>query len=761
MKAQATPPTAERGVSRSEVILHAVATAAQRLFRAETWPQVLHQVLEDLGQAADVSSVYLFENYTGPDGQPWVRLVEAWLAPDVSTIQPEALLNLRWETPAIQRWYRLLQKGQVIHGIRSQLPEPERRLLEAHGVGSILLVPIFLNGTWHAVLGFAETRYERTWTPPEVEALRAAAGMLAAAWQRHRQQRALRLLRDALDMLNASPYVQDVLPAIARELQAFTQCNRVSIALLEDGNRYFRIIALDTPRPELTAGTRLPVNATSAAEDVLAGRPHLTPDLAQELDKEGERLLYQAGHRSRVNLPLQVEDRVLGALNLTWSHPYGYQEDHIPILMAVARALALAIERTRYIEAVQERQRESEILRRATAALTSELHPRSVLERLLDHLALLIPYDSATVFLHREDHLQAVTLRGLPEDHGKRRFPRDNPLFQEIERTGQPIVLEDASQDPRFENWDVPHPIRAWIGAPLRVRGKVIGFLTVDNKVPGVYTEHHARLVEAIADHAAAAMENARLYQEALLANQELQDALQERMNLIHRVSHELRTPLTLILGLAELLAQSPDLAQASEATRHLVDTLVREAKHMRHMVNQVITWKRAEQAPYKMTLLDLRTWLKDALRAWEPVLAQEHKRLVTEIAPDVGHVQGDPNYLRQVLDNLVDNARKYSPAHSTITVRAWAQDGEVRLAVQDEGIGVPPEKIPFLFEPFFRLERKEEYTTKGMGLGLALCREIVERHGGRIWAESAGEGQGLTVFVSLPRREPDATETA
>jgi len=637
------------------------------------------------------------------------------------------------------------------------LPE-EQAILQELGARAVLIVPIHVNGTWRGALGFMEMRYDRVWSSSEIASLRTAAKLIAAAWQRHEQQKALRehqyvltILHQVLEILNASPHVQEALPAVARYLRELTDCDRVSVTLLEDDGQWFRVIALDQPRPELSRGTRKPVHATSAAEDILAGRVHLTPDLAQELTHEGERLLYAAGHRSRMNLPLQVGDQVLGSLNLTWPRPHGYQEEHIPLLQAVARALALAIERTRYVESLAQRQREAEILRQAAASLTAELDPRIVVERLLDHLSVIIPYDSATVFLHRGDHLQAVAMRGLPKEHQAQRFPADNPLFLEIERTGQPLYLYDASQDPRFENWNVPFEIRGWMGAPLKARGKVIGFLTVDSKQPGAYNEHHASLLSIFADHAAAALENARLYQEALVANRHLQDTLEERAELIRRVSHELRTPLTLILGLLELLAQKEDIKKASADVQDIVHRLLYEARHMRHMVNQLIMFKRMQHTYLQQTSLAVDRWLQDVVAVWQPVLQQQRKSLRLEIVPPLDAVQADVDYLRQVIDNLLDNAHKYSPPDTTITIRAWQEDGEVRVAVSDEGVGVPPEKIPALFEPFYRLERKVEYQQKGLGLGLALCREIVERHGGRIWAESAGEGSGLTVIFALP----------
>jgi len=102
-------------------------------------------------------------------------------------------------------------------------------------------------------------------------------------------------------------------------------------------------------------------------------------------------------------------------------------------------------------------------------------------------------------------------------------------------------------------------------------------------------------------------------------------------------------------------------------------------------------------------------------------------------------------------MDNLLDNAHKYTPPGRDIHITARREGDHVLIQVRDEGIGVPPDMLDQLFEQFYRVERKETYQNKGLGLGLALCRQIVERHGGRIWAESEGEGRGLTVSFTLP----------
>ncbi len=121
------------------------------------------------------------------------------------------------------------------------------------------------------------------------------------------------------------------------------------------------------------------------------------------------------------------------------------------------------------------------------------------------------------------------------------------------------------------------------------------------------------------------------------------------------------------------------------------------------------------------------------------------------EVAPDLSLLMADPDLLGQVVVNLLDNALKFSPGGGVVTVRAWPEGDEVIIAVSDQGIGIPPDKLGRIFERFYQVDGSTSRRFGGMGIGLALCKAIVEAHGGRIWAESAGEGQGSTFYVALP----------
>ncbi len=222
---------------------------------------------------------------------------------------------------------------------------------------------------------------------------------------------------------------------------------------------------------------------------------------------------------------------------------------------------------------------------------------------------------------------------------------------------------------------------------------------------------------------------------------------------MLHNVSHELRTPLTIIRGYAELMLEGY-LGTLDDEVRAVVETIVQQAKHLSHLVDQLVAFRKLEEQ-LDLEPIYFSEWLRYVVQTWVPMMQEEHITLKWDVPEDLGIVQGNAHYLTEVMNNLLDNARKFSPPHSTVWVRARRNENSVQVSVQDEGIGVPPEKLDRIFERFYQIEGGTTRRFAGMGLGLALVYEIITRHGGKVWAESQGEGHGLTVTFTLPLALP------
>ncbi len=224
-------------------------------------------------------------------------------------------------------------------------------------------------------------------------------------------------------------------------------------------------------------------------------------------------------------------------------------------------------------------------------------------------------------------------------------------------------------------------------------------------------------------------------------------DLVRTKDELVSVVSHELRTPLASVVGFAELL-RTRELSEPQR--QQFLTVILEEGRRLTALINDFLDLQRMESgrqeiAPRPIALPMLLTQCAEA--AGEDAA----RPIELQLPADMPEVRADSDRVRQVMANLLSNARKYSPAGGTVRVSADEADGQVIVRVEDEGLGLPPDAVSHLFEKFFRVDNSDRRSITGTGLGLAISRKIIEAHGGRIWAESEGLGRGSRFSFSLP----------
>ena len=234
----------------------------------------------------------------------------------------------------------------------------------------------------------------------------------------------------------------------------------------------------------------------------------------------------------------------------------------------------------------------------------------------------------------------------------------------------------------------------------------------------------------------------------ALEQQQEL-DRLKDEF--LQNISHELRTPLALILGYAELM-NSGELGELQSNQRGPVSVIARRVRMLSKMVNDLIAILSVEALELREEEVDLADLVRTMLVDFRVVAEETELFLTAEVAPDLPPVFGDPDQLRRVLDNLLGNALKFTPAGGRLTIRLWCYgDGKaVVLDVTDTGIGIPPDQLGRVFDRFYQIDGSSKRRYGGVGLGLALVKEIVEAHGGQVSVWSV-VNEGSTFRVTLP----------
>jgi len=229
------------------------------------------------------------------------------------------------------------------------------------------------------------------------------------------------------------------------------------------------------------------------------------------------------------------------------------------------------------------------------------------------------------------------------------------------------------------------------------------------------------------------------------------------RRDFVANVSHELKTPLTSISGYAEtILTDRP----SPELERQFLETIVSNARRMQRLVDDLLDLSRIESGRWQPEIegVDVAASAREAWAGLGDRAAARGVDFVVEVPPEAAMVEADPDAVRQVLTNLLDNSLRYTPRGGRITFRSRAEADGVLLSVSDTGPGISSEHLPRIFERFYRADQSRSREEGGTGLGLAIVKHLVEAHGGRVWAESE-RGQGTTVHSWLPRVRSDDEE--
>ncbi|MHB8629571.1 MAG: sensor histidine kinase [Aggregatilineales bacterium] len=272
------------------------------------------------------------------------------------------------------------------------------------------------------------------------------------------------------------------------------------------------------------------------------------------------------------------------------------------------------------------------------------------------------------------------------------------------------------------------------------------GFVVAGAKPPHSLTELDRLLLSVAANQAVIALQQAKLLIDLRLANE-------LKLKFLAMISHELRTPLTSIKGFATSLLAT-DVNWSAEEQRGFIGIINEEADKLTDLIGQLLDLSQlhAGTLRIKPVTQSLQT-IVDVAAAQLTTLAHHH-HLTIQLAPELPPVMADPMRIAEVLSNLVGNAVKYAPEGTAIHIEGALREGMVTVQVSDEGPGIPPENRNVVFEAFRQLERKSSQPSKGAGLGLAICKGLIEAHHGRIWIAD-GPKLGTSISFTLPPAAP------
>lgn len=404
----------------------------------------------------------------------------------------------------------------------------------------------------------------------------------------------------------------------------------------------------------------------------------------------------------------------------------------------------------------RDEQRIADTLQRVGSAVTAELDLEKVVQMITDEATTQTGANFGAFFYNvvnpAGESYMLYTLAGASREAFSRfPMPRNTAIFGPTFDGSAVVRLADVRADPRFGRNPPYHgmppghlPVRSYLAVPVVSRtGKVHGGLFLGHRDIGVFTERHERLTIGLAAWAALAMDNGFLYAEAQRANM-------AKDHFLATLSHELRTPLNAIVGWLSMLRR-PDVMSAAGLHKAWA-ALDRNTEALTGLIEDLLDVSRIATGKVRLSSaeIDVNQVVRDGVRAIELKFDEKRVGLTVDLGPEPCRVRGDAARLRQVVVNLLSNAVKFTASGGHVRVTVTCDEASVVLTVSDSGIGIHPDFLPYIFQPF---RQAEANATTGLGLGLAIVKNLIELHGGTIAADSDGVGRGARFTVTLPYR--------
>ncbi len=380
----------------------------------------------------------------------------------------------------------------------------------------------------------------------------------------------------------------------------------------------------------------------------------------------------------------------------------------------------------------------------------------ALLEYLMYQATEITNSESASILLLDDktgDLRFAAALGDVAEELVGMIVPRQGSIAGSIIDQEQAMIIDDVDQDPRhFDDIDqkLDYDTRSILGMPMAIRDRLVGVLEVLNRREGRYNEDDIRYITLLASQAAVAIDNVQMVESLEHAYDDLEKVNKLKTDFIAIASHELRTPLGVILGYATVLR---DDAQG-ESGEH-IEAVLSSALQMRTLIEGMtnLRYVQLDESELKFEKAWLNDILQEAINDVQSMVEAKGQIFELEEPPEAIMIEVDRAKFVLALTNVLNNAIKFTPPGGVILLTAVRRNKEVWVQVRDNGIGIPADDLEHIFEQFYQVEDPMTRKHGGLGLGLTIARTVLDRHKGRIWADSPGpdEGSCFTLVLPLP----------
>lgn len=481
---------------------------------------------------------------------------------------------------------------------------------------------------------------------------------------------------------------------------------------------------------------------------VKSGETQLVRDTRLDPDYRSGRVSSDTDSLSELDVPVKVNDKVVALINLEDNHVNAFNEDDKNLVETLAAHVASVIARIDY---------EDRLNALHEFALTLNQHEsiddiaNETVETI--HRVFSVPFatfgvirDNAVWFPFKS-RLMPVPGYNLPLTGGS--------VCVQAVLTGTTQIVEDITTNPHYIDADLRDPetgikpdLQSEVAVPIFSHDQVFGVINVETTEKTLISTETVRLLELVGEHVSSRLTALKLESESVRAEQ-AEEMQRIKTRFVSTATHELRTPLTSIKGYLELSMTEKSL----DKIRNYVGVAYRNAERLEALTKDLLDQQRIEESRMEIEkqVINLNTLVSYVVEEVKGLIDVKEQTVEIDLPGEAPIIIGDELRLGQVFINLLDNASKYSPKGSMIELGVQPQDNMVRVSITDHGSGIAEEDIEKLFTPFPDIVRPV-VSERSVGLGLSICKGIIELHGGEIWAESDGKEKGSTFYFTLPK---------
>lgn len=651
--------------------------------------------------------------------------------------------------------------------------DEQRQLLQAADMKTLLLVPLVRRKRLLGLMALGQASESRQFGSNALRMAQDLAGQASVAIehaylfaQAQRRIEELATFHKIVLQLNTPLKLSAVLDAITESALNLINATNLHIFLYDaDRGRFtFGSALWDDGRREPAVASLRPEGLTSSV--VRLGRPIVINDASNHpLFSSGKAASW--GIHAIAGFPLKYGEQVIGAFTVTYLRPHTFTKDELLLLNLLADQASVAVRNARLFAESQRRLMDMSALVEMAKQVTGKLKLESVLQTTVQMLRDLMNARASTITMLSEDKTELVVQAAAganPKYVLKARMKLGEGISGRVVKRCEMVYIRDAHNEPDFLFFD--EVVRSLLAVPLIVRDEAIGTLTIDSDQPNAFSDSDIQLMTIAAAQASVAIANAGFIeeleqraQELTIAYDELKESDRLKDELVQNVSHELRTPLTFVKGYVDLLMDG-EMGLLGPPQMDALQIVADKTDEITRIIEDIITLQRIDASNLQVETLSLAHFLDTAVAGHRLVANQKGLQVVYHRPQDSAMAHIDRQRMQQVVNNLINNAMKFSPDGGTITVQLEVQAGIATVSVADQGIGVPKEKQDRIFDRFYQVDGSSRRRFGGTGIGLAIVKRIVNAHQGRVWVESEVQ-KGSTFSFTLPLITSDQTDAA